>query len=327
MKKTFALFLALTAFALVSARAQEINPAEPAQDTVAVAEPAPVVEEPLPLYTDAPKEDKQIFNHIAAGIPINFPFLPNGIGVIEVATTLTPFLQFRLGYSQSILGLTSFSINDISTLVPSLAGQIPTTIDANGTEIHIGDSKFSFGTSLAGIDFLMDVFPGKKTGFHFTFGAFVNPGCPNNILLIKADLRQALTDAGFNPGEYHTVYFGLNDEDPTFRISPNKEGVLSLGLYNTLPVHPYLGIGFGRAIRPEKRVCVTFDMGVVYWGKPVLVGYDYSMKPNAGETIVGITPERAAASKDLQSLAEPLRIIQNIPVYPIMKLNIFIRII
>ena len=86
MKKTFALFLALTAFALVSAKAQEFNPVEPAQDTLAVAEPAPAVEEPLPLVAEAPKVDKQIFNHVAAGIPIDFPILPDGIGLSGLFT-------------------------------------------------------------------------------------------------------------------------------------------------------------------------------------------------------------------------------------------------
>lgn len=360
MKKIFAFFLSLVAFTTISATAQEIDPIEPAQDTLTVAvqaapvvveepvapemeqapeivpaqeitpepepepAPAPVVEE-LPLYTEAPKVDKQIFNHVAAGIPINFPFLPNGVGVIEVATTLTPYLQFRLGYSQSLLGVTSFSINDISTLVPSLAGQIPTHIDFNGTDIYIGDSKFSFGTSLAGLNLLMDVFPGKKTGFHFTFGAYINPVCPNSILEITADLSTALKDAGFTPGKYNEFYFGFNDDDPTFRLSASPEGKVKAALYTGVPIHPYAGIGFGRAIRPDKRVSVTFDMGVVYWGKPVLIGYDYSINSNG--TLVGFSPERVAQTQDLQSLEQPLRIIGNIPVYPVMKLGIFIRII
>ncbi len=319
MKKTFAIFLALTAFAFISARAQEIDPVEPAQDTVAVAEPAPALEEPLPLYTEAPKEDKQIFNHIAAGIPIDFPILPDGIGIIEIATTCTPYLQFRLGYSLSLLDvMPGITINEISALASQVA---PGT---NITKINIGDSKFEFGTNIGGLKLLMDVFPGKRTGFHFTFGAFVNPGNADHIFEINGNLSGALKDAGFTPGKFNEVYFGFNDDDPKFRISPSKDGIISAGIV-AWPVRPYVGIGFGRAVRPDKRVCVTFDMGAFFWGKPVLVGYDYSLDPNG--TAVGFSPERVSQSNDLKGLATPLEILGKVPAYPVMKLNIFIRII
>lgn len=328
MKKTFALFLALTAFALVSAKAQEFNPVEPAQDTLAVAEPAPAVEEPLPLASEAPKVDKQIFNHVAAGIPIDFPILPDGIGIIEIATTCTPYLQFRLGYSLSLLDvMPAFTVNELSGIVSQVSPgtNIPTTIKINDEKsINIGDSKFDFGTNIGGLKFLMDVFPGKKTGFHFTFGAFFNPANLDNIFEVNADLASALKDAGFTPGKYNEVYFGFNDDDPKFRISPNKDGMLTVGI-KAFPVRPYVGIGFGRAVRPDKRVCVTFDMGAFFWGTPVLVGYDYSIDPNG--TAVGFSPERVSKSQDLQGLAQPLEILGKVPAYPVMKLNIFIRII
>lgn len=354
MKKTFAIFLALTAFSVSSAIAQEIDPIEPSQDTLVVTvQSAPVVvEEPvapemeqapdivpaeevlpeaaeeLPLYTDAPKVDKQIFNHLSAGIPINFPILPQGVGIIEVATTLTPYLQFRLGYTLPLLSVTSFTVNEIKETGKKFGApvdDIPSTIDFNGTQINIGDSKFSFGTSLGGLNLFMDVFPGKKTGFHFTFGAYFNPNCPNSILEINADLSTALKDAGFTPGQYNEFYIGFNEDDPTLRLSPSPDGKLKASLYTGIPIHPYAGIGFGRAIRPDKRVTVNFDMGVIYWGNPVLVGYDYSINDNG--TLVGFSPERVARTQDLKSLEQPLRILGNVPIYPVMKLGIFIRII
>ena len=100
--------------------------------------------------------------------------------------------------------------------------------------------------------------------------------------------------------------------------------MLTVGI-KAFPVRPYVGIGFGRAVRPDKRVCVTFDMGAFFWGTPVLVGYDYSIDPNG--TAVGFSPERVSKSQDLQGLAQPLEILGKVPAYPVMKLNIFIRII
>ena len=66
-------------------------------------------------------------------------------------------------------------------------------------------------------------------------------------------------------------------------------------------------------------------MGAFFWGKPVLVGYDYSLDPNG--TAVGFSPERVSQSNDLKGLATPLEILGKVPAYPVMKLNIFIRII
>ena len=353
MKKTFAFFFAFMAVSALSAFAQEDISLVPLQDTVVVTVqdtltvtvpatpvtveepvapemeaapvivPAPEVEEEIQLYTEAPKEDKQIFNHLAAGIPIDFPFLPDGIGIIEVATTCTPYLQFRLGYSLSLFDvIPGITINEISKLVPQ--ANIPKTIDYNNKKINIGDSKFSLGTNIPGMKLLVDVFPGKRTGFHFTFGAFFNPGYLDNIFVVNADLSTALKDAGFTPGKYNEVYFGLNDDDPKFRISPDQYGNITAAVKGWA-LRPYVGIGFGRAVRPDKRVCVTFDMGAFFWGSPVLVGYDYSIDPNG--TAVGFSPERVSKSQDLQGLATPLEILGKVPAYPVMKLNIFIRII
>ena len=353
MRKTIAFFFAFMAVSALSAFAQEDISLVPLQDTVVVTVqdtltvtvpatpvtveepvapemeaapvivPAPEVEEEIQLYTEAPKEDKQIFNHLAAGIPIDFPFLPDGIGIIEVATTCTPYLQFRLGYSLSLFDVVpGITINEISKLVPQ--ANIPKTIDYNNKKINIGDSKFSLGTNIPGMKLLVDVFPGKRTGFHFTFGAFFNPGYLDNIFVVNADLSTALKDAGFTPGKYNEVYFGLNDDDPKFRISPDQYGNITAAVKGWA-LRPYVGIGFGRAVRPDKRVCVTFDMGAFFWGSPVLVGYDYSIDPNG--TAVGFSPERVSKSQDLQGLATPLEILGKVPAYPVMKLNIFIRII
>ena len=317
MKKTIAFILALTAVAVSYSYAQDID-LQQAPDSVQVIQEAA---ELLPVEElDVPKVDKQIFNHLAVGVPIDFPFLPDGIGIVEVATTLTPHLQLRAGYSMGLLGLFTPSVNDIRNLSPQLAQQIPSEIDYNGKKINIGDSKFNLSMNTGGFKFFLDVYPGKKAGFHFTFGAFVNNP---NAIQVKADLSTALKDAGFAPGRYNEVYFGLSDEDPTFRISPDQNGVVTAGLH-TWAIRPYVGLGFGRAIDPDRRVCVSFDMGAFFWGSPILVANDYSLNPEG--RIVAFTQERLMASKDLKSLAEPMNIVSKVCAYPVMKLNIFIRV-
>ena len=287
MKKTFAILLALFAVSVFSVRAQE-------------------------------QEDKQIFNHFAIGVPIDMPLLPDGIGIIEFATTCTPYLQFRLGYS--LFPEISATPNQINKAFPN--ANVPTTINLRGKELKIGDDQLTLGWNTGGFKLFVDVYPGKKTGFHFTFGAFINPTSANNALEVRADLSPSLKDAGYS-GKYDQVYFGFNDNDPSLRISPNRDGVITLGL-RTWAVRPYVGIGFGRAIDPARRVRVSFDMGAIFWGSPTLVGNDYSMDPNG--TIVAFTPERVAQAKDLANMSKALEITSKVIAYPMMKLNIFIRV-
>ena len=323
MKRTIAFIFAFCTLAAGVAIAQDILiedvQLQAPKDSVVMLD---VPELPAEDVVEVPKVDRQLVNHLAAGIPIGF--MGNGVGIIEVATTLTPHLQFRLGYHIPIVSAFKFSYNDISSVAKTFgAGDLPKSIDYNGKQINLTESKLSFGSNLGGINFLMDVFPGKKSGFHFTFGFYFNPSCPDNLLEVNLDMSGALKDAGFTPGKYNEVYFGFNEDDPRFRISPNQKGVITAGI-RTLPIHPYAGIGFGRAIDPSRRVCVSFDMGVLYIGSPILVGYDYSLNPEG--TAVGFTPERAAASNDLKGLAEPLKYMSKVSLYPMMKLNIFIRI-
>ena len=323
MKRTIAFLFAFCTLAAGIATAQDILiedvQLQAPKDSVVMLD---VPELPAEDVVEVPKVDRQLVNHLAAGIPIGF--MGNGTGIIEVATTLTPHLQFRLGYHFPLVSAFSFTWNDICSVASVVgAGNLPKTVEYNGKTIDFGPSKLSFGSNLGGINFLMDVFPGKKAGFHFTFGFYYNPSCPDNLLEIRADVSTPMKDAGFTPGKYNEVSFGFNDEDPKFRVSPSPDGVITAGI-RTLPIHPYAGIGFGRAIDPSKRVCVSFDMGVLYLGNPILVAYDYSLNPSG--TAVGFTPERAAASNDLKGLAEPLKYLSMVSIYPMMKLNIFIRI-
>ena len=339
MKRTVAFIFAFCALAVSSVMAQDILVEEvhlqAPSDTVVLME-APVQEFPAEEL-EVPKVDKQIFNHLAAGIPITMPLLPQGIGIIEVATTLTPIVQLRLGYT---LPLSTFFSGvrwgGLTTTLEKFGVKgLPTSVDFNNQKINLSEAKLTLDSNLNGFNFFIDVFPGKKTPFHFTFGLYYNPFSSSNYLEgFAIDMSAPMKEAGFTPGRFNEVYFGFDENDPTFRISPDSNGVIRGGVMGCfkvgdsifpLAVHPYAGIGFGRAVRPDRRVCVSFDMGVIYWGSPTLVVYDYSIDPSG--TAVGFTPDRVSKSNDLRSMAEPLRITSLIPAYLLMKLNIFIRII
>ena len=204
---------------------------------------------------EVPKVDRQIFNHLAAGIPITMPLLPQGIGVIEVATTFTPYMQLRLGYTQPLLNvIPALKWGDINgALAKAGVGNLPNTVDVNGTQINLAEASLKTDTNMGGLNFFFDVFPGRKTPFHFTFGLYYNPfSTTNDILGFAVDMSSPLKDAGFTPGKYNEVYFGFDENDPDFRVSPDKNGVLRGGVMGCikigdglypLPVHPYVGIG------------------------------------------------------------------------------------
>ena len=106
------------------------------------------------------QEDKQIFNHLAVGPTIGF----DGLG-IEIATTLTPFVQIRAGYSITVPPSVTIQGKSISAL--------PETIEINDEQRPLRDvasikGRFNFGAPKV----LFDIYPGRNTGFHFTLGAY-----------------------------------------------------------------------------------------------------------------------------------------------------------
>lgn len=244
------------------------------------------------------QEDKQIFNHLAIGPTIGF----DGLGV-EVATTLTPFVQIRAGYSIAVPPFVTIQGKSISA--------IPETIDVNGVQRPLRDVtsaklRFNFG----GPKVLFDIYPGKNTVFHFTVGAYF---CDPQFVGVDVDLSKTL-----QKDEYASYYIQLKEGDLNSRISSDKNGFIHAALAANV-VRPYFGLGFGRQVRPDSRVSVSFDLGVVYTGKLQVVSYDYTLKEE-GRPVV-ITSEMIDKRDN-----EIIDMVSGIPVLPVMKLNVMIRI-
>ena len=148
MKRTIAFLFAFCTLAAGVAIAQDILiedvQLQAPKDSVVMLD---VPELPAEDVVEVPKVDRQLVNHLAAGIPIGF--MGNGVGIIEVATTLTPHLQFRLGYHFPIVSAFSFTWNDICNVASVVgAGDLPKTVEYNGKTIDFGPSKLSFGSNL-----------------------------------------------------------------------------------------------------------------------------------------------------------------------------------
>lgn len=246
----------------------------------------------------AQEQDKQIFNHLAVGPTIGF----DGLG-IEIATTLTPFVQIRAGYSITIPPALTIQGKTISAL--------PETIEISDEQRPLRDvasikGRFNFGAPKV----LFDIYPGRNTGFHFTLGAYF---CQPQLIGLDVDLSKTL-----KKDEYASYYIQLQEGNLDSRISSDKDGFIHAAIVSNV-VRPYFGLGFGRQIRPDSRVSVSFDMGVVYTGGLKVTSYDYTLKDEGRP--VYITSEMI----DNQD-GGAINILSNVPVLPLMKLNIMIRI-
>ena len=190
-----------------------------------------------------PSEDKMIFNHLALGAS---PFNPSTIILPNIATTLTPYVQLRLGMDlfPSVFKGSMFNHGQPFGIDNFTFGDQKYSINVNG--------KLNFGN----IKFFADIFPGKRTGFHFTVGLFADVFKGGRFI-------DAYTTEPYLPsGDWGTKGIVVTGKG---RIQTDANGILSVSVKNNA-VKPYFGIGFGRAIRPDKRVRVAFDMGMAYYG-------------------------------------------------------------
>ena len=249
------------------------------------------------VFSVRAQEDNQIFTHLAVAPTIGF----DGIGA-EVITTLTPYVQIHAGVA---------SMLPYVPVKGSMIKAIPETIDVNGDvrQLRNNISAVASFNSFSG-NLLFDIFPGRNTSFHFTVGMYISDP---KLLNVDVDASTVLKS-----DEYASYYMLLNDSDPNSRISSDKNGHIMADIkYNV--VRPYFGIGFGRGIRPGKRVSTTVDLGVVYAGNPKIESYDYTLS-NEGKPVVLTSAMLQNKDKGIVDLYN------KIPVLPVVKVNIYIRI-
>lgn len=233
-----------------------------------------------------PQEDKMIFNHLALGASI---FNPSITIVSGIATTVSPYAQLRLQWDwmPSFIKYSTFT-----------KGQpFEESFNYNGVDYNLKmDGKLNYGS----VDLLADIYPGKKTGFRFTVGLMVDL---HGGRVLDFYTTEPLVKTG--EGTLGLVFA----DKGRFAVEPGQNTTISL---KTNAVVPYLGIGFGRAVRPDKRVRVVFDMGMCYYGglRPVVKVQPFD-GPGSFDTSRLVNAEITSA--DLDSLGEDFKNIDYIP--------------
>ena len=154
---------------------------------------------------------------------------------------------------------------------------------------------------------LVDLFPGKETAFHFTVGAFMGSG---KLVGSSVDMRGIL-----DPADYKTSY-GINN----IKCSTDENGFIYMDA-TVLKVLPYVGIGAGRALKPNRRVGFTFDLGVAYTGGIKVTTYDFSRSTGAQSYV--ITSSDLVDENGKKTDNGLIDKAASIPVLPILRFGVY----
>ena len=237
------------------------------------------------LAGQAIAQEDGYFNHLSAGLSLG----SGGVG-IQMAAPMGSSFQLRAGYS--IFPPLSFSKTVTVPEHPGASGS------GKGANIPV-DAKATMNLSDA--ELLVDFFPGGHEWFHFTAGVLYGPASVINV-----------TNTSPLPEDYNTV--GLDVDGFTVKAINNYiNGYIGAGT-----LRPYAGIGFGRAVKPDRPVTFTFDFGAMFWGKPGLFA--------PGEPLIGDWQDVRITSASLNGRDEGLiELAEKLVVYPMLNMHVFIK--
>ena len=129
----------------------------------------------------AQEQDKQLANHLALGITLGL----DGVG-LEAALPITPYVQARAGYS----------IFPYTFKRPINLGNV----EIGGETKSLDNIPFAATIWKGGTGkLLFDIYPGRRTPFHFTVGLYIGSG---KFLHAQADISRVL-----DPSDYATLAF------------------------------------------------------------------------------------------------------------------------
>ena len=245
----------------------------------------------LGLSNSRAQEDKMMFNHMSLGITAGL----DGAGV-EVVFPATDFLQLRCGYSfipvhlNGKVSLGTFTLDDDSITL---------------SDVPVNASIWKGGMG----NLMLDIYPSRTGSFHFVAGVYAGPG---KLIGSKVDARGYI-----EPEHYKT---GLGRQGVS--CSTDGEGFIHLDAA-VMKAMPYLGLGFGRALNPDSRVCFNFELGAAYSGGIKLVAYDYS-NPNKVTTSV-LTSSVFVTESGNQLDGGIIDKLARFPVLPMFKFGLYVR--
>lgn len=240
-------------------------------------------------------DDPMLFNHLAIGASAGF----DGVGG-NIALPIGNHFGIRAGYStlpKTAFVDQNFEVNDVVTL--------------NTRELQLETVAVHADASISSGNVLLDLYPGKRSGFHFTVGGYY--AFNTQPINVTGDMRQdPVTGKQYlAPEEYGHVFANYNDLK---RVTTDMDGFVHADL-NVGSFMPYVGLGFGRGVKADKRVSILLDLGVLYAGDSFSVNtYDIDDQP--------VYMTSASVSNKDDGLIDDL---MGVGVIPMLKLSIFVK--
>jgi hypothetical protein len=130
-------------------------------------------------------------------------------------------------------------------LSPNLNARVALNTISVGVDLNRTDIDYNANLNLFNVSTMLDYHPFKESGFRLTGGIVFNN---NNISgTARAGENQLIR---INGNTYNSAVLGKLDADVTF----------------SNPVAPYIGIGWGNAVKPGNRVGFSVNLGLVFPG-------------------------------------------------------------
>lgn len=286
----------------------------------------------LLVSVNASAQDKWVLNHVGLGVSAGL----DGVGA-DLILPVTPFIQIRGGYATLNVPTKDPTSIDIGTMRVDMS-------KANGDpwDLH-QDVTASVTANVDAAHLFIDLYPGKKTGLHFTVGAYygLHPenggpyriGTKEPLQIDESD--KGMTGIGLNREDGSTEYFTTDKQGNLF-IDYNLNNALA-EKFDFLPenIYPYAGIGLGRNLS-RSRINLSLDLGVIYTGGITLTGYNYMYAddPDLGvsktvihasdfDAIKGLSDQ--IPEKVIDTVEEYYGKVESIPVTPVLRFNLAFR--
>lgn len=230
---------------------------------------------------------QEAFNSLSFGVELG----TSGVGVELALPVVTDHIVVKAGFNAPSLalnlgftadsGVINQTIDDFNGQITSLGLDASDMVSTRFSDINLNFSPIiNFSTAKV----LVELYPFKKSSFHFTIGAYYGMG--DNLVnttistgkntwseyeALCAEMERINAKYAGNPD--YVVY----DTDLEFNIAGHTFGVKEDGGAGTIAVdfpvskvRPYLGLGFGRSA-PDSHVGLQFDLGLWYHGIPSIV--------------------------------------------------------
>lgn len=273
----------------------------------------------------AQEEESVLFNHWSVGVGILEDVH------VQVAGTVFPFMQVRLLYNtlHPYIGIANAILKNNPTVGAIDPFQRSFDMNAKLSEtVTIDKMDVTARFKSRELNLMVDLFPSKTSGFHFTVGAVFD--LTPKMLTVQAT-PLANGQAVLKPDAQGNGIVDIGG------ISQDPNGNLNIwASYGLSTVRPLLGLGFGRPVDLKHRVGVNFDMGVVFIGGLRMYSESY-LESWPNPTTVEINEQWARTTKlpgeNNSTIAETIGestlkyvgIASNFPVLPYIRLTINVR--